>query len=131
MPKDTPQVDHRAKALRLLEESYSAPAESLEQAGRDAVATAQVHASLAIAEGQERVAEELQGVRRTLVAMRTGSPVDAVEASEVAASPIPRRERAVNELLELAKLADNEVMKGELEGLASRFSLPPVRDDRA
>lgn len=64
MPSGTPQkeeakVDHRAKALRLLEESYSVPAETAEQAGRDAIATALVHSQLA-------VAEELKGIREAL-----------------------------------------------------------------
>jgi len=37
-----------------------------------------------------------------------------------------RREQAVNELLNLAKLADDEQMRDQLESLASRFSLPPT-----
>ena len=36
-----------------------------------------------------------------------------------------RREAAVDELLEIAKLADNHEMRAQLEALASRFSLPP------
>jgi hypothetical protein len=37
-----------------------------------------------------------------------------------------RRERAVNDLLEIATLADDDVMRAELEGLASRFSYSPA-----
>lgn len=58
MPKDTPQVDHRAEALRWLAEKPR---------GKDChtredryVQTALVHASLAIAEGQKRVAEAIE-----------------------------------------------------------------------
>ncbi len=39
--------------------------------------------------------------------------------------PVERRERAVAELLDLAKVADDEWMRDDLERLASRFSLPP------
>ncbi len=63
---DAKDMNHKAAALKLLEESYSAPAESIEQAGRDAVAAAQVHASLAIAEGQERMAEEIKAFRELM-----------------------------------------------------------------
>ena len=73
MPTDqTEQVtDHKAEALRLLEESYGAPASSLEQAGRDSIAVALVHSNLAIAEGQERVAEEIAKLRRESAAQFT------------------------------------------------------------
>lgn len=37
-----------------------------------------------------------------------------------------KRERAVDQLLEIAKLAHDDVMRAELEGLASRLSLPPT-----
>ena len=40
--------------------------------------------------------------------------------------PATQRERAVNELLDLAKLADDDQMRDQLESLASRFSLPPT-----
>jgi hypothetical protein len=124
MPTEpTEQVDHKVEALRWLDSADREGCDQNHRAAEAFSAVAQTHASLAIA-------EELQGVRRVLTAMHQGAPIDAVEAQEAAASPIPRRERAVNELFELAKLADNEVMKGELEGLASRFSLPPVGGDR-
>jgi len=56
MPKDTPQVDHKAQALRLLAklDEPTAPVSSK-------LIAAQVHASLAIAEGQDRVAEAIRG----------------------------------------------------------------------
>lgn len=40
-------------------------------------------------------------------------------------APADKRERAVNELLEIAKLADDDAMRDQLEALASRFSYPP------
>lgn len=45
--------------------------------------------------------------------------------------PAARREQAVDELLGLAKLADNQEMKGDLERLAARFSMPRRAADGA
>ena len=60
MPKDTDQVDHRAEALRLLEwvGDVCGPGDPRTDT---VIAQAQVHASLAIAEGQERVVGALEG----------------------------------------------------------------------
>jgi hypothetical protein len=58
MPKDTDhQVDHQAEALGLLGLLAKVPGDD---GGTEAITRlALVHASLAIAQGQERVAEEL------------------------------------------------------------------------
>jgi hypothetical protein len=48
-----------------------------------------------------------------------------IPAPSIPLGPAGRREQAVNDLLELAKLADDDQMRDELENLASRFSLPP------
>jgi hypothetical protein len=64
MPKDIPQVDHRAEALRLLEEASKIPCDLPEFAG--CIQEAQVHSNLAIAEGQERVAGQLGELRREM-----------------------------------------------------------------
>jgi len=56
------QVDHRAEALRLIDAAFEREASDGEpEAARLLAAEAQVHASLAIAQGQERVAEALEG----------------------------------------------------------------------
>jgi hypothetical protein len=59
------QVDHKAGALDLLDAlcGYSTRAE--------AIAMAQVHASLAIAEGQERVADEIKAFRELMAGSAT------------------------------------------------------------
>ena len=54
--------DHKAEALRLIEGAFERQAEKGDVAPAYLLAIeAQVHALLAIAEGQERVAEELEG----------------------------------------------------------------------
>ena len=70
MPENGQQVDHEAEALKLLDSAWEANEEGF---GGDPVAaadydlaSASVHASLAIAEGQERVAEEIRQFRLTL-----------------------------------------------------------------
>lgn len=69
MPETTNQVDHKAEALRLLGEAGE---ESGKLDGGDHAfveqlrAEALVHSNLAIADGQERVAEELKNLRRGL-----------------------------------------------------------------
>lgn len=67
MPKDTPQVDHKAKALNGIEAAFELGAKN----GQDdaipiLLAEAQVYSNLAIAEGQDRVAEELKSTRKLL-----------------------------------------------------------------
>jgi len=60
MPKDTPQVDHKAEALMLLED-----ASTIKETNPLAFVNlleAHVHSNLAIAEGQERVARELERI---------------------------------------------------------------------
>lgn len=80
MPTDqTQQVDHRAEALNWMAQDGTGPTDAHAHRKRNRqLLTALVHSNLAIA-------EDLQGIRRTLVAMHQGSPVDAVEASEKAA----------------------------------------------
>lgn len=51
------------------------------------------------------------------------APVEG-EAQEQVPEAV-KREQAVDQLLEIAKLAHDDVMRGELEGLASRLSYPP------
>ncbi len=58
MPKDTPQVDHRAEALRLLEKAEVADSALAEHYRGQAL----VYSNLAIAEGQERVAKALEHI---------------------------------------------------------------------
>lgn len=60
-----PAVDHKAEALKALE-----TARSLNTNDPLLLAEAETHSNLAIAEGQERVAEELEGIRLVL-----GTPV--------------------------------------------------------
>lgn len=50
-------MDHVETARRLLDESNQVPAENIEQAGRDAITAASVHAQLAIAEKLEALTE--------------------------------------------------------------------------
>lgn len=66
MSKDTPQVDHKAEALRLLEVSAAARENAEFEQAAQAVAEATIHSNLAIAEGQERVAEETKLLRVAL-----------------------------------------------------------------
>lgn len=66
MPKDTPQVEHKAEALRLLEwvgdPTDVAAANADDPRVEDVLAVAQIRSNLAIAEGQERVAKALEHI---------------------------------------------------------------------
>jgi len=63
MPSPDHQVDHRAEALRLLGIATTRARDTSFEAAEHSLKLAAVHASLAIAEGQERVAEALEGLR--------------------------------------------------------------------
>jgi hypothetical protein len=60
MPKDTPQVDHRAEALRLLSDADDARCNDEQDLADVRFHEAFVLSNLAIAEGQERVAKALE-----------------------------------------------------------------------
>ena len=60
MPDADQHTDHRAEALRLLLGEWEPTGRGQEEKRIPNLAAAQVHASLAIAQGQERVAEELR-----------------------------------------------------------------------
>ena len=61
MPNPDQHTDHRAEALKYLK-AVSGSASTLD----DLLAIAQAHASLAIAQGQERVAEEIKAFRELM-----------------------------------------------------------------
>lgn len=63
MSKDTPQVDHKAEALDLLSRARKDFADGYKDGSRLLCNRALVHSNLAIAEGQERVAEEIKAFR--------------------------------------------------------------------
>lgn len=65
-----PNPDHKAEALRLLEESQGAPSD--DPGCFALLQDALIHSNLAIAEEQGRVAEEIKGLRS---ALRAGSRV--------------------------------------------------------
>jgi len=62
MPKDTPQVDHRAEALSALDAARRVNPNDPEYP--ILLAEAESHSNLAIAEGQERVAEALEAANQ-------------------------------------------------------------------
>lgn len=64
MPKDTPQVDHKAEALRLLEIATENFEHGHLRAAEHQRQKALVHSNLAIAEGQDRVAEATEAANQ-------------------------------------------------------------------
>jgi len=66
-PKTTEQVDHKAVALGLLRLLYGGVPLSVESKQQAAL----VHSNLAIAEGQERVAEEIKAFRELMARSAT------------------------------------------------------------
>jgi hypothetical protein len=82
MAKDTEQLDHRTEALRLM-----ALSDDESDLGRRAAADHHgykvlVHSNLAIAQGQERVAEELKQVRTAIDGIAYGMGVNSAAAAE-------------------------------------------------
>jgi hypothetical protein len=72
MSQDTEQVDHKAEALKALSRRTPGKIGKPESASDPDYGAALIHSNLAIAEGQERVAEELTELRR-LFASTNGS----------------------------------------------------------
>jgi len=64
MPETTEQVDHKAEALAALEAAREVGPDDSEFSLL--IAEAQTHSNLAIAEGQQRVAEEIASLRGEL-----------------------------------------------------------------
>ncbi len=83
MPETTHQVDHKAEALRLIEESDLFQRKDIFDATDRYMRKALVHSNLAIAEGQERVAEAIGD------ALGDGSNLDhIVQALRAIAEPV-------------------------------------------
>jgi len=88
------------------------------------------HRAAAWRRSTEKAEAEQKRLEESVIYWRNAAaPLPPQQDSEVAGEdPALRRERAVDELLELAKLADTEQMREDLERLASHFSFPPKVD---
>lgn len=74
MPETTQQVDHKAEALKLVERAAEDSRQVSYEAAEHSLKLALVHSNLAIAEGQERVAEALEKIDARYAKARGWNP---------------------------------------------------------